>query len=206
MLIELQYLPSVPYFSSLNGVDTLILEKHEHFVKQSYRNRCHVLSAQGVERLVVPLTSKHGKVLITEVRIDYTQKWLNNHWRTIESAYRNAPFFEFYADDLHTILFKNYTFLYDLNFELLTICLKWLKLDVTFQESMTYEKIPAEGVVDLRNVIHAKKPEQSARYFQPGAYPQVFGNKFAAGLSLIDLVFCEGPNSHRVVASSAKPH
>ena len=96
--------------------------------------------------------------------------------------------------------------MYDLNFELLTICLKWLKLNVTVQESMAYEKIPEDGVVDLRNVIHAKLPEHYARYFQPVAYPQVFGNKFAEGLSVIDLVFCEGPNSSKVVASSAKPH
>jgi len=202
-LIELHYLPSVAYFSSLNGADTIIIEKHEHFIKQSYRNRCHILAVQGVERLVIPLTSKGSKVLITEVRLDYTQKWLNNHWRAIESAYRNAPFFEFYADDLHKILFGHHTFLYDLNLELLTICLKWLKSDVTLQESMAYEKIPAEGTQDMRNVIHAKKPEQYVNYFQPVTYPQVFGNKFAAGLSLIDLVFCEGPNSRKVVASSA---
>jgi len=205
-LIELHYLPSVPYFSSFYGAKKIILEKHENFVKQSYRNRCHILTAQGVERLVLPLTSKSGKVLITEVRIDYSQKWLNNHWRTIESAYRSSPFFEFYADDLHKLLFKRHTFLYDLNFELLTICLKWLKLNVTLQESMAYEKIPEDGVFDLRNVIHAKLPEHYARYFLPVAYPQVFGNKFAEGLSVIDLVFCEGPNSSKVVASSAKPH
>jgi WbqC-like protein family len=205
-LIELHYLAPIAYFSALHSAEKIIVEKHEHFIKQSYRNRCHILAVQGVERLVVPLTSKSGKVLITEVRLDYTQKWLNNHWRTIEAAYRNAPFFEFYDDDLHKILFKNHTFLYDLNFELLTICLKWLKLDVTLQESMAYEKMPADGILDMRNVIHAKKPEQYANYFQPVVYPQVFGNKFAAGLSLIDLVFCEGPNSSKVVASSAKPH
>ena len=205
-LIELHYLPSIAYFAALQGAEKIILEKKEHFEKQSFRNRCHILTAQGLERLVIPLTSKSGKVLINEVRIDYTQKWLNNHWRTIESAYRGSPFFEYYADDLNKVLFKQHIFLYDLNVELLTICLKWLKWNVTIQESMSYEKIPAEGIIDMRNVIHAKRPEQYARYFQPASYPQVFGNKFAEGLSVIDLVFCEGPNSPKVVASSAKPH
>lgn len=205
-LIELHYLPSVAYFSAISAAKKIIIEKHEHFVKQSYRNRCHILTAQGVERLIVPLTSRGGKVLITEVRVDYAQKWLNNHWRTIESAYRSSPFFEFYADDLHKVLFKQHTFLYELNFELLTICLKWLKLDVTLQESMAYEKIPADDTLDMRNVIHAKKPELYANHFRPVAYPQVFGNKFAEGLSLIDLVFCEGPNSAQVVASSVRSH
>jgi hypothetical protein len=103
------------------------------------------------------------------------------------------------------LLFKQHSFLYDLNFEFLTICLKWLKMDVTLQESMAYEKIPAEGTLDARNVIHAKKPELYATYYQPVAYPQVFGNTFAESLSVIDLVFCEGPNSRKMVVSSAKP-
>jgi hypothetical protein len=94
---------------------------------------------------LVPLTSKHGKVLITDIRIDYSQKWLNNHWRTIESAYRNAPFFEHYADQVQKVLQKGHTFLYDLNMELLTICLKWLKSDISIEESITYEKIPCGG-------------------------------------------------------------
>lgn len=205
-LIELQYLPSIAYFSVLRSSENIIIEKFEHFIKQSYRNRCHILTAQGIQRLIVPITSKHGKVLITDVRIDYSQKWLNNHWRTIESAYRNAPFFEFYADDLRLTLFKEHNFLYDLNFELLTICLRWLKLDVTIQETMAYEKIPSGSVIDARNVIQAKKTEQLTPYFRPVTYAQVFGNTFAEGLSLIDLVFCEGPNACNVVAASAKLH
>ena len=204
ILIELHYLPSIPYFSSIHRANKIVVEKHEHFVKQSFRNRCHILTAHGVERLVVPLTSKHGKVLITDIRIDYSQKWLNNHWRTIESAYRNAPFFEHYADHVQKVLQKGHVFLYDLNLELLTICLKWLKSDISIEESITYEKIPAEGIIDMRNVILAKKPEHYAGYYQPIAYPQVFGNKFAEGLSLIDLVFCEGPAARTVVASSAR--
>lgn len=205
-LIELHYLPSVPYFAALIHAEKIIIEKNEHFVKQSYRSRCHIRTAQGIERLVIPLTSKHGKVLITEVRIDYAQKWLNNHWRSIESAYRNAPFFEYYAHDLQEALFRKHVFLYDLNWELLTICLKWLKLEITIQESLAYEKTPAAGVQDMRNVILAKNPQQYDRYFQPTAYTQVFGNTFAEGLSIIDLVFCEGPNARKVVMSSARPH
>lgn len=202
-LIELHYLPAIPYFSLLHRAQKIIVEKHEHFSKQSFRNRCHILTAQGVERLVIPLTSKHGKVLITDIRIDYSQKWLNNHWRTIESAYRNAPFFEYYADDLNRILFRKHEFLYDLNWELLTNCLAWLKWDILVEESEKYEKIPAEGIMDARNIIHAKKPDQYADYFHPVAYSQVFGNKFAEGLSIIDLVFCEGPAAGTVAASSA---
>ena len=122
-LIETHYLPSIAYFSALQNVDEVILEKHERYVKQSYRNRTYIVSTQGKEKLIVPLTSKHGKVLITDVRIDYGQKWLNQHWRAIQSAYGRAPFFEYYKEDLETVLFKKTMFLYDLNFELLSMCL-----------------------------------------------------------------------------------
>jgi hypothetical protein len=202
-LIESHYLPSIEYFSAINTFRTITLEKCEHFVKQTYRNRCHILTSQGQQSLIVPLTSKHGKVLISDVRVDYSQKWLNNHWRAIESAYRNAPFFEYYADDLEKVLFQKHIFLYDLNTAFLTICLKWLKSETKVQESMSYEKIPSEGIFDLRNGIHPKKAELSTLNFKPVAYPQVFGNKFVEQLSIIDLVFCEGPNARAIVAASA---
>jgi hypothetical protein len=202
-LIELHYLPSIPYFAALHAASTITVERYEHYIKQSYRNRCHILTSQGVERLVVPLTSKHNRALVTDLTVDYSQKWLNNHWRAIESAYRNAPFFEFYADDLHRMLFKRHTFLYDLNLEFLTICLKWLKVNKTLKETLTYEKVPAPEIIDFRNIIHAKKPELSQPHFKAVTYTQVFGNKFVEGLSIIDLIFCEGPKAHDIITRSA---
>jgi hypothetical protein len=198
-LIELHYLPSIAYFACLSKFDTIILEKHEHYVKQSYRNRCHIVTANGIERLSIPLTSKHGKVYITDIKIDYAQKWLSTHWRAIQSAYRNAPFFEYYADELHHTLFKCPPFLYDLNFELLTICLKWLKLSPTIKESLSYDKHPDNQVTDCRNLVHAKKTSSLSAFFTPISYPQVFGSKFAENVSIIDLVFCEGPHARWVV-------
>lgn len=194
-LIELHYLPSIQYFSSLAEFQKVVFEKNEHFVKQTYRSRCTINTAQGPQRLIVPLTSKHGKSLISDVRIDYSQKWLNNHWRAIHSAYAKAPFFEFYADSLERILFKKHIFLFDLNSELLTMCLKWLKLDVQIEESLAYETFAPPNTKDLRNVFSPKiKPlvneEPSIR-----PYTQVFGNAFVNNLSLIDLVFCTGPQA-----------
>jgi hypothetical protein len=204
-LIELHYLPAVSYFAALQATKKIVIEKHEYYVKQSYRNRCHILTSQGIERLTIPLTSKHHKPLITDIKIDYSQKWLNQHWRALQSAYRKSPFFDFYADDLHHILFQKTEYLYDLNLNFLTICLSWLKSDITIHESMSYEKNPQAGTIDLRNIIHAKKPELAASYYKPVPYPQVFGNKFVEGLSIIDLVFCEGPNARSVVAQSHNP-
>lgn len=183
----------------------ILIEAHESFQKQTYRNRCHILTAQGVSRLTIPLTSKHGHVLIKDVRIDYQQKWLLNHWRTIESAYRNAPFYEYYADDLRKVLFKKSEFLFDLNVELLTICLKWLALDIPIRESLSYEKTVGEGVADFRNVVNAKKPTLCEPFIKTVPYTQVFGNAFVKQLSLIDLVFCEGPMARKIIEAGANP-
>lgn len=203
VLIEAQYLPPVAYFSSLVGRVELIVEKCEHFEKQTYRNRCYILGSQGKEMLIVPLTQKHGKTIITDVRVDYTQKWLNNHWRAIQSAYGKAPFFEYYGDDLHKILFGKHVFLYDLNLALLTMCLKWLKWKVPIRETAMYQKQAPEGVLDLRSAITPKKTAPLLQIFTPTEYQQVFGNKFVANLSLIDLILCEGPGARSIVHASS---
>ena len=202
-LIETHYLPSVAYFAAIHGSDGIILEKHENYTKQTYRNRCHLVSSQGKETLIIPLTSKHGKVRISDIRIDYSQKWLNNHWRAIQSAYGNAPFFEHYKEDLEKILFRKAEFLYDLNVELLSMCLKWLKWGMTIKETSAYDKTPALHVLDLRSAINPKNEENLRHFYRPFNYYQVFGNTFVTNASIIDLIFCEGPGAAKIVQMSA---
>jgi hypothetical protein len=205
-LIELHYLPPIAYFSALTGRREVIVEKFEHYEKQTYRNRCYILGSNGKEILILPLTSKHGKTVISEVKIDYSQKWMNNHWRAIQSAYGNAPFFEYYSDDLYTVLFRKHVFLYDLNLELLTLCLKWLKWNLPVRETVNYEKQAPELIDDLRSAITPKKTDQLHQFYQPAIYHQVFGNKFVNNLSLIDLVLCEGPGARSIVQASSPPN
>jgi hypothetical protein len=178
------------------------LERHEHYVKQTFRNRCYINTEHGRDVLIVPLTAKHNKVAVADVKVDYGQKWLNNHWRTIESAYGKAPFFEYYSHDLHEVLFKRHSFLYDLNLNLLTLCLKWLRWDVAVEETLSYEKNPADGILDFRSFITPKKPDNVARVYRPVPYYQVFGNAFVDNLSLLDLIFCSGPEAGRIVRDS----
>lgn len=201
ILIEAQYLPPVAYFSALRGADKIIIERHEHYIKQSYRNRCYIKTTFGRQHLIIPLTSKHGKPMIDEVLIDYQQKWLNNHWRTIRSAYANAPFFEFYAEDLEKVLFSKPTHLYDLNLQLLSLCLKWLRLTIPVVESLSYEKVPSE-YKDLRSIINPKKTGLLTEIFTPVPYTQVFGATFEGNLSIVDLIFCVGPSAAGVVFDS----
>jgi hypothetical protein len=204
-LIELHYLPCVAWFTAVHRCKEIVLEKHEYFVKQSYRNRFHILGANRVEKLTIPTTAKHNHTLITDIRIDYSQKWLNNHWRSIESAYRNAPYFEHFADALQRVLFSKPAFLYDLNYRLLAEYLCTVHPHVMISESTTYDKVPAGGTVDLRNQISPKHPGFK-KFINPAPYTQVFGNTFVPNLSIIDLLFCTGPEAPVIIASGLKPN
>jgi hypothetical protein len=205
VLIEAHYLPSIAYFAALVGAESILLERHEHFVKQTYRNRCRIITANGELDLIVPITAKHGKVRITDVRVDFTQKWLNNHWRTVQSAYGNAPFFEYYADDLRDTLYKKVGFLYDLNRALLSMCLNWLKWDMPIKETEYYTQSVSNPLLDLRSAVNPKKMDQCYEFYYPVMYNQVFGSTFVENLSLIDLIFCVGPGAGKIVRDSAIP-
>lgn len=202
--IELHYLPSIEYFCALHSIDKIELEYHENFRKQSFRNRCYINTSQGQQMLIVPVTEKHGKVSVQEIKIDYKQKWQNNHWRSIESAYRNAPYFEFYSDELRTIIYKNHKLLFDLNIELLSFCLRSLHTKKILIQTESYQKEPESSVLDLRNNVTPKEIFSNRPFYQPIAYQQVFGNTFVPNLSFLDLLFCEGPNALRIIQSSEK--
>lgn len=201
-LIEAHFLPSLEYFCALSTHETIVLEKHEHFVKQSYRNRCYLLTAHGIERLTVPLLARHGKVPIAAVQIDYTLRWQANLWRTITSAYAKAPFFEHYADELRKELFSGEPNLFELNRRLLSLCLTWLRWEKVLTESQSFDEQPAD--VDLRDVISAKSDYSTRPFYLPHVYQQVFGKAFVPNLSIVDLIFCVGPDAHRIIRSSTR--
>lgn len=202
LLVELHFLPSLEYFCAIHNHSAIVLESHEHFVKQSYRNRCYINTAQGVEMMSVPLTMKGSKTPIRDVRIDYTRNWKNHHWRTIESAYRKAPFYEHYESGFRKIIYANHVFLFDLNRALLSFCLTSLKWEKELEESTSfYEEMPL-GMKDLRNVIVAKKPFAERGIYQIQPYYQVFGSTFVGNLSILDLLFCEGPQGSSLLKRS----
>ena len=202
LLIEAQYLPPVSFFSLLQGFDGISVEKFEHYQKQTYRNRCYIKTAAGVESLTIPLVHEPGKVPVSEVRIDYRQKWVNNHWRTIQSAYGKSPYFEYYQQDLHDTFYSKTPFLYDLNLALLRLTLRWLKYNIPVSETTHYEAVAGIEITDYRSVLNPKKPDSCKSFFKPVEYQQVFGNKFVSNLSIIDLIFCTGPAAMPVIRAS----
>ncbi len=192
ILIDLHYLPSLEYFSLLAKHQNIILEANEHFTKQTYRNRCYILGANKVECLTIPIQKSAPKILMRDVKIDYNENWDKIHWRTIEAAYKKAPYFEFYADYFLDIYNKKHTFLWDFNVELLSICLKFLKLKLTIRQTEKYEKEIENGIFDARSLINPKITWKERDFYSPKPYHQNFGNEFEPNLSIIDLLFCKG--------------
>jgi hypothetical protein len=199
--IETQYLPTLEFFCAIAKADEIVVEHHEHFVKQSYRNHTFINTANGKEKLVIPLTSKGNRTLMKDVKIDYTLNWRNTQWRTIESAYRKSPYYEHYVDDLQKILFTQHTFLVELNHAMLSMCLNWLGWKKIISETVTHDLTIREGI-DMRNVLLSKKPYTTRNFFRPAPYTQVFGKTFVENLSLVDLIFCKGPEAATIVRAS----
>lgn len=201
-LIDLHYLPCIEYFTCLKKFDNIVIEKEEHYVKQTYRNRCHVLSANKVERLSIPVIGGNKKIKIKDIRIEYREKWYNDHWRTIMSSYGRAPFYEYFFDYFEGEFQKREKFLFDFNLKLLTLCLKLLQMEPVINFTDKFEKMPESDIIDLRSVIHPKRGYEKNAFYQPLPYQQVFGKAFVANLSIIDLLFCEGPNAATTVTNS----
>ncbi|MFC6997782.1 WbqC family protein [Rufibacter roseus] len=192
LLTEIHYLPSIFYFQKAFEADELIFEAHEHYQKQSYRNRCHILTAQGVLPLTVPVLKGNSKTIITELEIDYTQRWTDIHWRTIRSAYGNAPFFEYYEDYILDVYAQKPKYLFRLNMELFKLFVKFLKLNKPISLTQTYVNTYEAPVLDWRGVLHPKKEPDNLRLMP---YRQVFGKQFASNLSILDLLFNLGPEA-----------
>ncbi len=199
ILIDLQYLPNTLYFSLLAKADKIVIEKAEHFVKQTFRNRTHILTANGVDTLSIPLLGSQKKIKMDEIKIDYNQKWANRHWRAIKSAYGKAPFFEHYADYIQQQIYANHETLFELNLNLLTICLKFLQIDTPILFTSTYQKTVDSSLIDLRSSIHPKTAFTSSLKIEYTSYQQVFGNSFVQELSILDLLFSEGPNAGSII-------
>ena len=200
-LIDLHFLPSLEYFCALLDFNQIIIERHERFVKQSYRNRSFILTSQRVEMLTVPVTGRHTGVLFKDVRIDNSKRWQQHMLRTIMSAYRSAPFYEHYYPELDSLLSKKFTFAYDLNMAALSFCLKSLRWKKPVAETSVYGP-PEPGVTDMRSVINDRESFSQRKLYKPVPYYQVFGSKFSENLSLIDLLFCKGPGSEEVLSAS----
>lgn len=202
IVVDLFYLPPIEFFVALQDFDKVLIEKHDNYQKQTYRNRAAVRLTNKVEFLSIPVAGGNKKTRYNEVKMDDRQKWKNVHLRGIKSAYGKAPFFEFIFPDLERIYLAGHENLYAFNYELLTLCLKFLKATVKMEETVDYQ--PYSGKTDLRGVIKAKESYEFRNIYEPFPYTQLFGLDFVPNLSIMDLLFCEGQNSIKVIERSKK--
>lgn len=210
VLLGAAYFPPVEYFAAIaegmvlskDGVipSVVYIEACENYQKQSYRNRCRIFSANGVEDLHFPIVHRGGgaKIPISEVEIDYSTDWVTRHKRAILSAYRTSAFFEYYQDELFAILDSKPKTLMDLDLQLMRFFLEktGLKAEIRFTED--YIRTYPEEIRDLREVIHPKRQNSILQDLGlEKEYFQVFGPRygFTRGLSIMDLLFNEGRNS-----------
>ena len=211
LLLETAFMPPVSYFAAIAEEFTLSygrvvslvparlrLEACENYQKQSYRNRCRIYAAGGVESLTLPVVHEGGtsSLPIREIRVDWSRDWLPRMERAIVSAYESSPYFEYYRDSLFDILESRTEKLFDLNIRLIHYFLGKIGISADIDFSTEYER-PGEtapGIRDLRGIIHPKRPS-ILKTEKP--YWQVFAAKygFKSDLSVMDLLFNEGPDS-----------
>jgi hypothetical protein len=193
ILLSTAYLPPVEYFSLISLADKVFVEREENYLKQTYRNRCYILSASGAQILSIPvyLGSLH-KTRLKDIRIDYSKRWQQMHLRSMTASYNASPYFEFYFERFEKAILKNHEYLIDLNTELTGLVLEILKIRKSVSYTIEFEPTAIKEN-DFRYIISPKCHSD----FIMKEYFQVFNpeNRFIPGMSIIDLIFNMGPES-----------
>ena len=191
VVLSTAFCPPIEYFAVLAGYSSVFIDSGENYQKQSWRNRCRILTADGPQDWMVPVVHSSGRA-ITQIEVEYTTPWVVKFERAVASAYDSSPFFEFYRDEFFAILDAHPATLWELNSRIT----EWIcrKIGVTPPEGTP--ECPSGG--DLRDAIHPKKPNTILADMGLGhPYWQVFRERFGftPGLSVLDLLFNEGPDS-----------
>ena len=190
MVFPVFYFGPISYFSEIIKAENVIFEVHENFVKQTYRNRCYIQGANGKLRLAIPM-HHDGSRKMKDLRVSTDSNWKKEHFKSLVSAYKSSPFFDYYEDEIAQLYNQKIDFLLDFNLKTMEFIHSKLKLDVKFTQTDSYESVLAEH--DFRNKFNSKKEPE-------GVFPeymQVFHEKlgFMPDLSILDLLCNEGPNA-----------
>jgi hypothetical protein len=194
-VIPVSYFSPVGVYAVILKSENVLFEKQENFVKQTFRSRCEIYGANGKQLLSVPVEKRGNHIPITEVRISYKEDWQKIHWRSIVSAYRNSPYFEYYADEFHSFFETKAELLFELNISLHKVIMKLLKAECSIAFTEKYSSACGNSVLDLRN--------EKTKYPPISPYNQVFEERygFIPDLSILDLLFNAGPDTADILTA-----
>lgn len=195
ILLHPTYFGSVSQFVALVKADALLFENEDNYQKQTYRNRMYIYGANGKLLLNIPIKhtgNKKQHQKYKEVKIENDFNWQKQHWKSLQTAYRTSPFFEFYEDEFAPLYHKKNDYLIDFNYNCLELVLECLQKEIEIKKTTEYNINPT-SLLDKRFLVNAKSVENFS--FEP--YTQVFENKFGylPNLCILDLIFNEGPNT-----------
>ncbi len=192
-ILPCAYFGNVHYFSKFFLYENIVIEQHENFKKQTYRSRCEVCGANGKLDLIVPLSGRRDKVPVNEIRIDNSKNWQNTHWRSIQSAYRRSPYFEFYEQEFAAFYEKPFGLLIDLDRQATDLITGLL----TSPASVSYTSVYQKQYEDADDFRESMSPRKSANDLRIVHYRQVFEDRhgFLPNMSMLDLLFNTGKNS-----------
>lgn len=193
IIIHPTYFPNIASFVALAKAEQITFEVDDNFLKQTYRNRCYIYGANGKLALNVPVIhTQKNRQKYQDVKIFNETNWQDLHWKSLLSAYRTSPFFEYYEDDIKPLFNSKAHYILDFNLKCFEVVSDCLQLDLQPSKSEIYQKQP-ENIIDFRALVNAKK-EMTQQF---DSYTQVFSDKhgFVPNLSILDLLFNEGPNA-----------
>ena len=195
-ILSTAYLAPIQYYSKLLKYDEALIEVYENYPKQTYRNRCSIYGANGLLDLSIPVKKIETKTKTKDIKIDYVTNWQKLHWKSIESAYRSSPYFEYYADEFLPFFTTKTDFLIDYNLALQNLITIIIGIEVQIKNTDKYIVYNELAVSDYRELINPKKKFIDLDFKQP-EYTQVFSTRFSfiPNLSIIDLLFNVGPDS-----------
>jgi len=204
LVASIAYFPPIEFFARAISKNHLILEAHEHYIKQTYRNRMCIASAQGKLDLIIPVNCPQGsKTNITNVLISYDEAWHKKHWHAITSAYKSTPFFDYYADEFYVFYKHKHTDLWSFTTAIIDMCFNLLSTQIKIEKTQTFIHTYPQTTSDCRYTLHPKK-EYNKCHFSP--YIQLFEEKhgFIPNLSILDILCNLGPESLLYIKNIAK--
>ena len=193
ILIHPNYFPNIDQFTQIIKANNILFEVSDNYQKQTFRNRTYIYGANGKLGLFIPVIHTHKqRELFKDVKISYESNWMDLHLKSLQSAYRSSPYFEYFEDDFIKLYSKKEKFLVDFNIKCIKLISNLLEIDLNFKISNEYIEKTNE-IIDLRGLSNARKQKT----IETPKYIQVFELKhgYLNNLSIIDLIFSEGPNS-----------